>query len=415
MLALSYDIKPIGWLTCKWLKYFWRDCLLSPLNGVSLRELPMPELPGDDWVRVRTLLGGICGSDVGIIRQMQPCDSVLQAFSSMPMVLGHENVAVVEEAGPAVDGSWVGRRVCVEPTLCCRVRGIEPPCPRCAAGEFGACESFGDKGAGAAKLPPGTSIGYNSRTGGSFGERFVAHVSQLVPVPEGLSDEQAVLTDPLACGLHAVLRADLDQAERVLVYGAGMLGLGIIASLRAVGYRGRIDALEKNEYLRPLATAAGADQFFSLPASAALRFERIAELTDATVQQEKFGRHMISGGYDVVFDCVGSRQSLDESLRWTRGRGQVIFVATGHGGGADLTAIWFRELTVVGAWGRQLEDFEGRRIGTYQLVQEMICDGRVKTDGLLTHEFDLRNYKQALRVAMNKPAHSAVKVAFDFR
>jgi threonine dehydrogenase-like Zn-dependent dehydrogenase len=324
-------------------------------------------------------------------------------------------VGVVEETGPAVDKSHLGRRVCVEPTLCCAVRGIEPPCQRCAKGEFCACENFGDRGSGSARLPPGTSIGYNSRTGGSFGEAFVAHVSQLVAVPDDLSDEQAVLTDPLACSLHAVLRADLRAAQRVLVYGAGMVGLGIVAAMRAVGFRGRIDALDRDEYLRAPAEALGADALLTLPAETSRRFERIADQTGATVQRARFGNYVLSGGYDLVFDCVGSPRSMGESLKWSRGRGQVIFVGTGHGRRVDLTPIWFRELTVIGAYGRQVESFEGARIGTYQLVHQLIAGGRLKADGLLTHRFALKDYKAAFDAAVNKRAHRAVKVAFDFR
>ncbi len=415
MRAVFYSVNPVGWVTCKWLRYLWPGCLLSPLNGLSLREVDPPALPGDDWVRVKTLLGGICGSDTALLAQKQPANSILQAFSTLPAGFGHENVAVVDEIGSGVDPEWLGKRVCVEPTLCCAVRGIDPPCDRCAAGQFGACENFGDDGGGAAKLPPGTSIGYNAATGGSHGEYFVAHESQLACVPDELTDEQAILTDPLACSLHAVLRVDLSSAKRVLVYGAGVLGLGIIAALRAIGYAGRIDALDLHDYLAVLAGEFGADDFVSLPPETPGRFARIAELTGGTVQRARFGNYMVSGGYDVIFDCVGCISSMDESLRWTRSRGQVVLVGTGHGRSVDMTPIWFTELTVLGAYGRQIEKFDGREIGTYQLVYELMCAGKLKTDGLLTHTFALSDYKKAFNTAMNKAKDKAVKVAFDFR
>jgi len=415
MKALVYSIKPAGWATCRWLRLLWRGCLLSRLNGLSLRRMDRPELPGDEWVRLRTRMGGICGTDLAILAQKQPPNSILQAFSSMPMVLGHENLAVVEEVGPAVDASWRGRRVCVEPTLCCEVRGIDPPCDRCRAGEFGACESFGSDGTGAAALPPGTSIGYNRATGGSFGESFVAHRSQLVPVPDDVPDELAILTDPLACSAHAALAADLSAARRVLIYGAGVLGLGLIAALRAIGYAGRIEALDRAAYLAQMAADFGADEFFHLPARRRERFAAVAERTGATVQRARFGNYMLSGGYDTVFDCVGSPASLSESLKWTRARGEVIMVGTASGGGVDLTPIWFRELRIRGVYGRQLENFQGRRIGTYSLVHEWMAAGKLDVGAMLTHTFRLDEYREALRVAMDKSPHRSVKVAFDFR
>ncbi len=415
MLAIYCDINPIGWVTCKWLRFFWPGCLRSRLNGLSLKaDAPKPSLPGDDWVRVRTVMGGICGSDVAILAQKQPPNSILQAFSSFPLILGHENVAVVEETGPAVDSSWVGRRVCVEPTLCCEPRGIEPSCPRCQAGQFGACDNFASDDGGA-KLPPGTSIGYNSRTGGSFGEYFVAHKSQLVEVPAELTDEQAILTDPLACSLHAVLKSDYTSAKRMLVYGGGVLGLGIIASLRAVGFTGEIHVIERAGYLEPPARRLGADEFVRLPDGARQRFETVAELTGGRVHVARFGNCMLSGGYDAVFDCVGSPQAINECLKWARNRGQVVMVATGHGGRLDITPLWFSELTFSGAYGRSVENFSGRRLGTYQLVHELMVNGKLDVRGFLTHTFRLKDYRRAFETAMNKGRHEAVKVAFDFR
>ncbi len=416
MRALTYTPNPLGWATCWWLKRLWRGCLLTRINGLRLRETDPPELPAADWVRVRTRLAGICGTDVALLRQAQPPDSILQAFSSLPIALGHENVAEVTEVGPEVDAGWVGKRVVVEPTLGCRARGIDPLCDRCAAGEYGACENFGADGAGRSALPPGSSIGYNSRTGGAYGDQFVSHVSQLVELPEGVSDEQGVLVDAVACSLHAVLRADLPGPDgRVLVYGLGTLGLAMVACLRAVGYGGQIHALGRSGYTGELARSFGADAFVQLPRDQAGRFERIAELTGGRTHRVRFGNRMLSGGYDVTFDLVGSSRSTQECLKWTRARGTMVMVATAHGGNVDLTPVWFRELHVVGAYGRQSEHFAGRRVDTYRLVLEMMQQGKLDVGGLLTHTFGLDEYKRAFAVAMDKGRHQAVKVGLDFR
>ena len=123
---------------------------------------------------------------------------------------------------------------------------------------------------------------------------------------------------------------------------------------------------------------------------------------------------MLSGGYDIVFDCVGSVQSLGECGKWTAGRGQLVLVGTGHGIGTDWTPVWFRELTVIGAYGRQVEHFQGRGIGTYQLVHELMESGKLPAAGLVTHRFALKDYRQAFEVAMGKAQHQAVKVVFKF-
>ena len=410
MKGLVYGVNPLGWATCLWLKRLWRGCLLSRLNGLALRELPAPALPTDEWARCRTILGGICGSDLAIIAQRQPPNSFLQSFSTLPAVFGHENVAEVVEIGPAVDPQWLGKRVCVDPALPCKARGIDPPCGPCREGRFGACENFGADGVGEAALPPGTSLGYCAAVGGSWGDSFVAHVSQLIEPPADFTDAQALLTDPLACSLHAALAADLTDAQRVLIYGGGILGLGIVWALRAIGYAGQIDTIARYAHQADFAHDFGADNAGPLPQAKAARFEAVAERTGGRVSRARFGNYMLSGGYDVVFECVGGDRTITESLKWTRAGGQTVMVGTGHGRGADMTTIWFGELTVIGAYGRSIESFRGRRVHTYDLVHELMADA----DGLerlLTHTFDLAEYKAAFAAAMDKAASGSVKVA----
>lgn len=416
MKALVYGVNPLGWATCKWLKHLWHGCLFTRLNGICLRELPPPEPRPDvnGWVRCRTILGGICGSDLGIVRQRQPPDSFLQSFSSLPAVMGHENVAVVDRLGPGVDADWLGKRVCVDPALSCGPRGIDPPCRACADGHFGACENLAADGQGDSGLPPAACMGFCAAVGGSWSEFFLAHVSQLVAPPAELTDEQAILTDPLACSLHCVGRADLSQAESVLVHGAGTLGLGVVWALRAVGYGGAIDVIARHQHQGSLAGRLGAGEVLSLPSEKRGRFEAIARRTGGRVTRARFGNYMLSGGYDVVFECVGGSQTISEALKWTRSRGQVVMVGMGHGRGADMTPIWFGELNVIGASGRGQEDFHGRKAHTYRLVHEMMLSGTPDIWEVLTHTFALSDYKAALKAAIDKRAHRSVKVAFRF-
>lgn len=414
MQALTYSIEPWRWAACFLAKRVWPGCLLSEFGGLKLAKLMLPELPGDDWVLVKTMIGGICGSDVALVAQAHPPNSILQAYSSQPMILGHEGLGLVDQVGPAVDPAWIGKRVCVEPTLCCKVRGIDPPCGPCQKGRFGACENFDGLGGGSASLPAGTSTGYNSRTGGTCGEFFVAHESQLVAVPDGVSDELASLTDPVACSVHAALRADLSSAKKVLIYGAGVLGLGLIAALRAFGFKGRIEALDRSEYKMDLAGKFGADDFFTLPVAKAERFASIAKRTSGRAHEVRFSGAMLTGGYDVVFDCVGSGQSVDESLKWTGSGGQVILVGTGSGAW-DITPVWFTELDVRGAYGRSVETYHGREITSYELVLELMAEGKLPVEAMLTHRFELAEYRKAYSVAMNKAWNRAIKVVFDLR
>ena len=157
-----------------------------------------------------------------------PADSPMTAFISFPQVLGHEVVATVDEAGPEA-GVEPGQRVVLNPWLSCEVRGIDPVCPACAAGDFSLCWRFHD-----GRSAPGIHTGNSADAPGGFAELLPAHRRMLVPVPDDVPDEVAVLADPFSVALHAVTRNPPPPGGRAVVYGAGALGTCATAILRAL-------------------------------------------------------------------------------------------------------------------------------------------------------------------------------------
>src|SRR5918912_1076480 len=193
--------------------------LLSPLQ---LEEISEPEPPTPEWIRVKLLLSGICGSDLGTLSaESSPYFSPL---TSPPFVMGHEVFGVVAEDN---SGFSAGERVIVEPALGCAARGIEPPCACCASGRYALCVNVA-KG----DVSPGIQTGFCSDTGGGWSEgTLVAHPAQLHRVPEDLPDEAAVAVEPLACAVHAALKVNPKPDETTLVIGAGSVGLFVVAAL----------------------------------------------------------------------------------------------------------------------------------------------------------------------------------------
>ena len=120
--------------------------------------------------------------------------------------------------------------------------------------------------------------------------------------------------------------------------------------------------------------------------------------------------------FRVLISTVGRRSYLVQFFRQAlRGRGQVIMLGTLQGAVPDLTPLWFRELEIIGAWGRSMEHYEGRRVNSYQLVLDLIAAGKIAAEGLLTHTFRIDDYRKALEAGMYKPQCKSIKVAFDFR
>ncbi|MFQ5490559.1 MAG: zinc-binding dehydrogenase [Phycisphaerae bacterium] len=410
MQALTFDISAWRWLSCKALAMTWPRVYLSALGGLKLRDIPVPQLPGPDWVRLRTRLGGICGTDLGLILLRTHPANILRSFTSFPVILGHENVATVDQVGDRVDGWRVGQRVCVEPSLSCAVRGIDPPCGPCQRGLFSLCEGFVT-----GPLPRGTMIGLNNFTGGSWAPFFVAHQSQLHAVPDSLNDESAVLVDPLACALHGVLRHRPRHDDKVLIQGGGIIGLGVALALGALDSRAHVTALVRHRFQAERMQACGADEIIVAPrrAGSAQRYDQVAATVQGRRVPAAFGNQALIGGFDAVYDCVGTGVSLTDAMKFTRPRGTTVALGTSQICLVDTTSLWFKELNVVGVYGRQMESTgQATPVHTYRMMLDMIADGRLDVADLLTHTFKPNQYRQALALLTTRQRSPAVKVAF---
>ena len=344
---------------------------------LALRDVdePAPPAGAAGWVRVRPRLAGICGSDLSTIDGH--ASRYFEPIVSFPFVPGHEVVGDTDD----------GRRVVLVPILTCAARGIEPPCARCAAGEPNLCErtAFGH-------LEPGLQTGFCESTGGGWGIALVAHESQLVAVPDDLTDEQAVLVVPAACAVHG--ERDVGAAD-VAVVGAGTLGLLVVAALRA-----RSDAhllvAAKHPTQQRLARELGADAVCA-PSELA---RHVRSLTGSWMVD---GR--LSGGIGAVVDCVGSEASLSQALGVVAPGGTVHVVGMPGVTTLDLTALWHREVSLRGAYAYTREDFDA----AVELVRAADL-GR-----LVTATYPLARYRDAIEHAANAGSRGAVKIAFDLR
>ncbi len=369
------------------------------------RTVDTPELPGDDWVRVRTTLGGICGSDTNIVTLgASPSSS---PFSSFPFVLGHENVGVIDALGRGVKDWAVGERVVVNPLLCCEPRGVTPPCAACAGGHHSQCAHFTD-----GALAPGMFIGTTRGLGGSWGEWFVAHRSQLVRIPETAADVDAVLTEPLACCVHAARRALPAKGERALVIGAGTMGLMQVAALSAVAPGAPVTVLARHDFQAAHATRLGAAR------TVKARGDYLQELADAggtRLLQPILGRKIGVGGFDLTYVCIGGVRGVEDALRFTRPGGTIVLLGNASTlRGLDWTPLWLKELTLKGTLAYGAHTHGGASLSAFNEAAQLIGAGAVKLGGLVTHQYPLSEYRQALATARERGGSGSVKVAFRF-
>ncbi len=358
----------------------------GPLSLLSDAE--PPKLPGDGWLRVFPRLTGICGSDLATIDGRSA--RYFEDYVSFPFTPGHEIVADTAD----------GRRVIVEPVLGHAARGFEPPFEGAALGDGNDYRHLV-----CGHLKPGLQTGFCASIGGGWSTELVAHQSQLHDVPEGLSDTQAVMIEPLAGGVHAALRAGVRSGDTVAVVGAGTMGLVAVAALRHLCSPDSIIVGARYPTQRALAVQFGAD--------VAVTGDELMRAVRRATGSFMIGAHL-SGGADVVVDAVGSSESLALALGLCRPRGRVMLLGMPSTVTVELTGLWHREIELVGCYAYGSEVLaDGRQTTSIELAFEL--SAKVGFDALVSALYPLDRYADALTHAAEAGRRGSVKIAFDMR
>ncbi len=373
---------------------------------IQLKQIPDPTPPAPDWLILRTQLCGLCGSDYKQVFLNGELGNPMTALISFPQVLGHEVVGVVEALGPEVKDRLVGERVVLNPWLSCAPRGLEP-CAWCRRGEFAQCANFAR-----GSVAPGIHHGNSADATGGFAPRLPAHESQCIPVPDDVSDEAAVLADPFAVSLHAVLHHPPSPTGTVLVYGCGTLGLAAIAILRALHPEVRVLAVARFDHQAALAKSLGAERVIAHRPDRAL-IEAVADSVGAELREPWHGLPMLNGGVDVAYDTVSSPGTFEVGVRIVRPRGTIVALGVEPPRRFEWTPLYFKELSITGSNGFGMETHEGRRQHAMEWYFEFIASGRIDLTPIITHRYRLADYKRAFLTCHDQGESKAVKVLFN--
>jgi len=258
--------------------------VVEPGLGARLEEVVVPA-PAAGEVLVRSTLVGICGSDTHALAGHHP-------FLTAPYVPGHEATGVVVSLGAGVDGFALGQRVLLKPNVACGA------CANCVAGRTNACESLAWIGCDSSGV-----------LAGAMAEYFVAPAGNLYPVPDGLDDRDAALVECLATPVHAARIAGDLSGARVVVLGAGTIGLlCVVAALNAGAQAVVVTDMEQTKIDRSVRCGARGGVLASAP------------------DLEAGVRSMLGGPADVVFDCVANERSLAQAVGVLRRAGTLLVV-----------------------------------------------------------------------------------------
>jgi threonine dehydrogenase-like Zn-dependent dehydrogenase len=373
----------------------------SRFSPLQLEDAPDPELPTTSWVRVKPLLSGICGSDLGTLSSQN--SPYFSPITSPPFVMGHEVVGQVVEDN---SGFSAGERVVLEPALGCAVRGMDPPCPYCASGRYALCLNVarGD-------ISPGIQTGFCHDTAGGWSRgTLVAHPSQIHRVPDSVPDEAAVAIEPFACAVHAALGASPDPDGTTLVIGAGSVGLFTIAALRHLEDAGRIICVAKHERQKKEALRLGASEVVHPNET----YTKLPVMLGTEAYRPELGKPVVMGGAGRVFECVGAPATIEDALRLTKPGGEVTLVGMpGARSTLDLTALWYKEIHLTGSYAYGVEDYEGNKTSSFELALRIAPEIDLGT--FVGPSFRLESYQEAIAAARSAGREGHIKVVFDHR
>jgi threonine dehydrogenase-like Zn-dependent dehydrogenase len=385
-------------LLSKALKVIWPNVIYSRLSPTRFVDLPEQPLPAADWVRVRTRMCGICASDLHLLfLDVDPRVSPAALPGTKTIYLGHELIGEVTEAGSSVTTLKVGDRVILEsPETNCLKQEIKPPCRHCRDGNHALCEN--------------SSLGRGPRgMGGGWSDSFTAHETGVYRVPGELDDETALMIEPLSVGVRTALRCLPQPDQGVLVVGSGIIGLAVIGALRALSPACHITVLARYPHQAEMARKMGTDEVITHEDP----YVATARITGGKLYTGKFRNRMILGGFDVVYDCIGSDKTLQDSLRWARAGGTVVLAGVNlkpmH---LDLTPVWYQEVSLKGLYAQGMEEWNGLKRSTYDLTADLLLQKKLFIEGLITHRFPLEDWRTAVRTAKDKRS-GAIKVLLD--
>jgi len=318
--------------------------VLRGVQDLVLEEREVPT-PGPEEVLVQVGAVGVCGSDVHYYQHGRIADFVVES----PLVLGHEASGVIIDVGVGVDRGRVGHRVSIEPGV------PDFTCPECLAGRYNLCASMRFYA-----TPP---------IDGALAQFVTVHGSFAHDVPDSMSDDTAALLEPLSVGIWANQKAHTAAGSRVLITGAGPIGLVALQCALAFGATEAVVA-DVNPHRLGLATRLGAT---------AVVDSRSSNVRDCGVRP------------DVLLECSGHAGATGDALRALAPAGRAVLV--GMGGdelAVPLGVLQAREIEVTGTF---------RYANTWPTAIALAGNGRVDLDTLVTGYFPLARSADALLAA----------------
>lgn len=312
---------------------------------IKLENVPIPDLEKEEvLIEIKTC--GICGSDIHTYKGKHP-------FVHPPIVLGHEFSGTISRLSSKSSNLKEGDRVTVEPNIVCG------NCYNCLNGRYNICCNLKVIGC----------VGYN----GAFAEYIAVPEDKVIKLPDEVSFEDAALVEPTAVAIHTVRKSEQKIGDKILILGAGTIGLLVLQVAKLAGVEVVITDLR--DYRLKKAKEFGADKVLN-PINEDI-FSYI---------KNNYG----SDGIDLIYDCVAIEETCSQSIRIARKGTKIIIVGVPEGSmNVNLAYVQDRELELIGTLMYTKKDFG--------IALEFIHRQKIKVSPLVTHKFKLREIEKAFQ------------------
>ncbi len=322
--------------------------VLTGLRQMEMANVPKPTIKKDDEVLLKVEMVGVCGSDVHYYETGRIGSQIVK----YPFVVGHECAATVEAVGRAVTHVEAGDKIVVEPAIACN------NCDQCKRGRKNTCRNL-------------KFLGCPGQASGCLCEYIVMPEECCFSIDDKISAEQGVLCEPLAIGVYAVKQACISKNTDIAILGAGPIGLSCLVSATAEN----ANACYITEKIEERAEAA----------------KNNGATWVGNPDKEDIVKEILRlkpAGVDVTFECAGQQETIDQAVELLKPGGKLMLV-----GIPRLERISFmidkirrKEITIINV-RRQNE--------CTQTAIDLIAEGKINVDFMITHRFKLEQTKQA--------------------
>jgi len=335
-----------------------KAAVLTDDKKIVAREVPVPQ-PGDEEVLIKVHWASICGTDIHIY---------LGEFKdrvTYPRILGHEFSGVVVSAGKSVANLKEGDRVVVDPIIWCS------RCPACLNGQNNVCSNLG-------------LIGIE--TDGAFAEYTVADSSKVFKLPDNISTRDGSLVELYSLGVHSARKALIEPGDRVVILGAGRLGLSVLEVIKQTA-ASWVCSVDIQDYRLEIAGKMGADLTINNRRKDPV--VEVMSLTDGL-------------GVDRVIETVGAAEEIEDrelpvsqAVRMTRSGGRIVVM----GLGPQFTPVFWKEFVL-----KEIQLVGSRvTLGDFPRALSMMSQGIFHPDLLVTKEFGLEETAEAFHLLEERP------------